>query len=120
MVSDLAEDTSRTPKAVQETRVIYMTEYRFRWWPARKQADLTPSIAFEAPSPQHGVALALQRFVELGCDVNAVGAHIDVIDGDGARHTVLIEEVLDWLKDSQQVDFVERHGLAPLIRQWQL
>jgi len=96
-----------------------MTEYRFHWWPSGAAAKLSPSISLEAESPRHGTALALQRFVELGCDINAAGAHVDVTEFDGAKHTVLVEEVLDWLKADEQAAFVERHRLAPLLQQWQ-
>jgi hypothetical protein len=96
-----------------------MTEYRCHWWqPAATQA-LTPSVTVDAQSPRHGAALALQRLVELGCDVNAIGAHVDITDADGVKHTVLVEEVFDWLKDDEQAGFVQRHGLATLLQQWQ-
>jgi hypothetical protein len=94
-----------------------MTNYRFHWWPTGATAKLTPSIALEAQTPRHGAALALRRFVELGCDINADGAHVDVTESDGVKHTVLVEEVLDWLKDDERAAFVQRHGLAPLLQQ---
>jgi hypothetical protein len=97
-----------------------MTDYRFHWWPTKASSNLTPSIALEAQSPRHGAALALQRFVDLGCDITAAGAHVDVTESDGVTHTVLVEEVLDWLKQDQQAAFVQRHRLASLLQQSQL
>jgi hypothetical protein len=96
-----------------------MTEYRFHWWPRGSTAKLTPSIALEAQSTRHGAALALQRFVELGCDISAAGAHVDVTDPDGVKHTLLVEEVLDWLKGHEQAAFVQSQRLAPLLQQRQ-
>jgi hypothetical protein len=96
-----------------------MIEYRFHWWPRGTTAKLTPSIALEAQSTRHGAALALQRFVELGCDISAAGAHVDVTDPDGVKHTLLVEEVLDWLKGHEQAAFVQSQRLAPLLQQRQ-
>jgi hypothetical protein len=97
-----------------------MTEYRFHWWPRGSTAKLTPSIALEAQSTRHGAALALQRFVELGCDISAAGAHVDVTDPDGVRHTLVVEEVLDWLKNDEQAAFVQRRHLGHLLQQRQV
>jgi hypothetical protein len=97
-----------------------MSEYRFHWWPSGTGAKLTPSVTLEAPSTRHGAALALQHFVELGCDISAAGAHVDVTDPDGVKHTVLVEEVLDWLKDHEQAAFVQRQNLACLLQERQV
>jgi hypothetical protein len=94
-----------------------MTTYRFHWWPLGEKARLTPGMDVEAQSPRHGAALALQRFVESGCDIGAPGAHLDVTDPDGSKRTVLVEEVLDWLNDDEQAAFVRSHGLAPLLQE---
>ena len=90
-----------------------MTEYRFHWWPTRPAG--TPSVTLEAQSKLQGAALALQRFVQLGCHVDAPLAHLDVTDADGAKHTVLVEEVLDWLQAPEQATFVRRERLGALI-----
>jgi hypothetical protein len=86
--------------------------------PVGGSAKLAPSIALEAQSLRHGAAVALQRFVELGCDINAAGAHIDMTDSDGVKHTVLVEEVLEWLMDEEQASFVQRQRLSSLLQQW--
>lgn len=77
---------------------------------------LTPSVSIDAPSVRHGAALALRELVKLGCDVTAAHAHVDVQDADGATHTVLAEELIDWLSAPEQAAFVEREGLETLVR----
>src|SRR5436190_13406411 len=94
-----------------------MTEYRFHSWQPGIEARLAPPVALDAQSRLHGAALALRGFVELGCDIGAAGAHVDATDADGAKHTLLVEEVLDWLKDREQTAFVQREGLVPLLQQ---
>jgi hypothetical protein len=93
-----------------------MAEYKFHWWAANGHSALTPNVTFAAPSHMHGAALALQRFVDLGCDISAPLAHVDVTESDGARQTLLVEEVLDWLHDPEQQAFVAREGLRDLLR----
>ena len=97
-----------------------MTDYRFHWWHPRVQTDVAPSVALEAQTTLHGAALALLQFVAQGCDMGAAGAHIDVTDSDGAKHTILVDELFDWLKRPEQADFVERQGLATLLQQGQV
>jgi len=53
--------------------------------------------------------------MQLGCDITAPLAHIDVTEADGGKHTLLVEEVLDWLSDPKQMPFVQREGLATLL-----
>ena len=77
---------------------------------------LTPSVSLDAESMRHGAAVALRQLVELGCDVTAPHAHVDVKVADGATHTVLVEEVLEWLRAPGQAAFVEREGLDVLLR----
>lgn len=89
-----------------------MTDYRFHWWPPPRTI---PHVACAAQSAHHGAALALQRFMALGCDLGAPGAHVDFTDAGGNTHTLLVDEVLDWLKEPQQAGFVEREHLAPLV-----
>jgi hypothetical protein len=64
----------------------------------------------------HGAALALRHFIEMGCDISVPLAHLDLTESNGAKHMVLVEEVLDWLSDPKQTDFVQREGLAALLR----
>jgi hypothetical protein len=93
-----------------------MTEYRFHGLPAKKQrTPPIPSVSLSAESHLHGAAVALKHFVELGCDITAPLAHIDLSEADGAKHTLLVEEVIDWLHDPKQAAFVAREGLAPLL-----
>ena len=73
-------------------------------------------MALAAESTHHGAALALQRFVAFGCDLGAPGAHVDITDANGGTHTLLVEEVIDWLREPEQVAFVERERLAPLLK----
>jgi hypothetical protein len=77
----------------------------------------TPSVALKAESTLHGAALALRHFVQLGCDITAPLAHVDVTDADGSKHTLLVEEVRDWLSDPKQTAFVQREDLATLFPQ---
>jgi hypothetical protein len=97
-----------------------MTEYRFHWLVQGSRANLTPSVVLEAPTTFHGAALALLRFLDQGCDMGAPGAHIDVSDSDGAKHTILVEELFDWLKRPEQTGFVQREGLAVVLQQGQV
>jgi hypothetical protein len=50
-----------------------------------------------------------------GCDISAPGAHVDITDPAGVKHTVLVEEVLDWLEAPEQTTFVQRERLATLL-----
>jgi hypothetical protein len=93
---------------------VRMTEYRFHWRPSGATRIATPAITLQAESHLHGAALALRQFVELGCDITAPLAHVDMTDSDGARQTLLVEEVLDWLNQPKQVEFIDREGLAGL------
>lgn len=92
-----------------------MTEYRFHWLVQGGHANLTSSVVVEAPTTLHGATLALLRFLDQGCDMGAPGAHIDVTESGGAKHTILVEELFDWLKRPEQTALVEREGLASLI-----
>jgi hypothetical protein len=92
-----------------------MTEYQYHWWPSRTpRPSLTPSVRLQADSHLHGAALALRHFQQLGCDITTPLAHVDVREPDGASQTLLVEEVLDWLNDPKQIDFLRREGLAAL------
>ena len=93
-----------------------MTDYRCHWWPAGAQPVLTPGVSVDAASTRHGAALALRQLVELGCDLTAPHAHVDLKEPDGSTHTILVEELIDWLGDPAQADFVEREGLDVLLR----
>ena len=95
-----------------------MTEYQFHWRPPLNRPANLPSVRLTADSERHGAALALRHFVQLGCDMNAPLAHIDTIEPDGVKHTLLIEEVLDWLQDPKQTAFVQREGLEGLLNSW--
>jgi hypothetical protein len=75
-----------------------------------------PSVEFEAESRLHGAALALRRFAELGCDITNPFAHLDLTEPNGTTHTLLIEEVLDWLNHPEQIDFIRRQHLAALLQ----
>ena len=93
-----------------------MTEYRFHWWPTGTNMTPCPSITLRAESHLHGAALALQHFMQHGCEIGAPLAHVDLTEPDGVKQTLLVEEVLDWLGDPQQSAFIQREGLADLLR----
>jgi len=91
-----------------------MAEYRFH----SKSSAATPSIptvTLQAESHFHGAALALRQFVQHGCDLASPLAHVDMTESDGSKQTILVEEVLEWLQDPKQRDFIEREGLATLL-----
>jgi hypothetical protein len=88
-----------------------MTEYLFHWLPAGTERLLVPDVRLTADSRLHGAALALRHFKEVGCDLSMPFAHVDITEPDGARHTLLVEEVLDWLSDPKQAAFVRCEGL---------
>ena len=91
-----------------------MTEYQFHWLSATAR-KLTPSVRLQAESHLHGAALALRQFMQLGCDITAPLAHVDLSEEDGARQILLVEEVLEWLNDPKQADFIHRERLDALL-----
>ena len=91
-----------------------MTEYQFHWWPPRTAAAL-PGVRLRADSHLHGAALALRQFAQWGCVITAPLAHVDVTEPGGVKQTVLVEEVLDWLRHPNQAAFRQREGLGDLI-----
>ena len=93
-----------------------MTEYHFHWWHPQSERAASPSVSIAAPSQLQGAALALRHFVELGCDIHAPLAHVDVMEANGATHTLLVEEVLDWLNDPERIYFVHHEGLGVLLQ----
>ena len=92
-----------------------MTEYRFHWSAPEASRPVTPSVTLQAESHLHGAALALRQFVALGCDITAPLAHVDITESNGVKQTLLVEEVLDWLNEPKQAEFVHREGLAVLL-----
>jgi len=93
-------------------------EYRFHTAPSRETLaakPASPHVTLEAETLRHGAALALLDFVRMGCEVDAPLAHVDVTDAAGTVKTLLVEEILDWLTQPAQRDFVEREGLEFLI-----
>ena len=92
-----------------------MTEYQFHWLPSQRTRGVIPSVRLEAESRLHGAALALRRFAELGCDLATPLAHLDLTEPNGVKHTLLVEEVLDWLNHPEQTDFIDREQLAALL-----
>jgi hypothetical protein len=91
-----------------------MTEYLFHWW-AGTTRTAGPSITLRVASHLHGAALALRQFVDLGCDISAPLAHVDITESNGIKQILVVDEVLDWLRQSQQREFVHREGLAVLL-----
>jgi hypothetical protein len=92
-----------------------MTEYQFHWWPTGTTQTTAQSVRLQAESHLHGAALALQHFMQLGCDIAAPLAHIDMTEPDGGKQTLLVEEVLEWLSEPKQREFIQREGLAVLL-----
>ena len=92
-----------------------MTEYLFHWWHPGAAHSVTPSVKLEARSHLHGAALALRQFVERGCDINAPLAHVDITESSGGKQTLLVEEVLDWLNEPEQTEFIHCEGLTALV-----
>jgi len=92
-----------------------MTEYHFHWRAPDGGATLTPGVRIQAESDRHGAALALRTFMRQGCDLTSPLAHLDLTDASG-RHTLLVDEIVDWLNEPNQAAFVEREGLAVLLQ----
>ena len=92
-----------------------MTEYRFHWWQARSEHPTRPTVSLAAESRLHGAAIALRQFAVLGCDVTCPLAHVDMTEADGTTHTLLVEEILDWLHDPKQRLFVHHECLGTLL-----
>jgi hypothetical protein len=55
--------------------------------------------------------------MQLGCDITAPLAHVDITEPGGVKQTLLVEEVLDWLNEPKQSDFIHHEGLAVLAEQ---
>ena len=92
-----------------------MAVYRFHWWRSGPRQTPVPSVILETESRLQGAALALRHFSQLGCEIGAPLAHVDVTDADGVEHTLLVDEVLAWLNEPTQTAFVQREGLAALL-----
>ena len=92
-----------------------MTEYQFHWRPSQATRASIPSVRLDAESRLHGAALALRQFAELGCDLTTPLAHLDLTDADGGKHTLLVEEVIDWLNHPDQTVFIRRERLGALL-----
>jgi hypothetical protein len=93
-----------------------MTEYRFHSRPSPRAAAVKASVTLDAESRFHGAAIALREFQQRGCDLAAPLAHVDLTEAGGDTHTLLVEEVLEWLKDPGQSAFVQHENLAVLLR----
>jgi len=92
-----------------------MIEYQFHGRMSANSPAVTASVSLSAESRFHGAALALRNFMERGCDIAAPLAHLDMTGPGGDKHILLVEEVLDWLKDPNQTAFVQHEGLAVLL-----
>jgi hypothetical protein len=92
-----------------------LTEYLFHWWHSGAARAVIPSIKLQAESHFHGAALALRQFMELGYDITAPLAHVDVTESNGVRQTLLVEEVLAWLQEPPQGEFIHRERLSELL-----
>src|SRR5580765_7614701 len=101
-------------RVVQLPRERVMTEYQFHKWPSEGTRATIPRVTLHAESHLHGAALALLHFKQLGCDIGAPLAHVDITETDGTKQTVLVEEVLEWLNSPHQTGFMQREGLAVL------
>ena len=78
---------------------------------------MPPVVTIAAASRLSGAALALRQFAQLGCDLTSPLAHVDVTERDGSEHTLLVEEILDWLNDPKQSLFVHHECLGVLLAQ---
>ena len=94
-----------------------MTQYQFHWLTAARESRLSQSVSLEAKSSRHGAALALRYFKEHGLDILTPLAHIDVTEQSGRKHTLLVDEVLEWLHDPKQTAFVQDEHLAELLQE---
>jgi hypothetical protein len=92
-----------------------MTEYTFHWWSSETKHALSQSVRLEAESHFHGAALALRQFARLGADITVPLAHVEIAEPSGARQTLLVDEVLEWLHGPTQAAFIDREGLAVLL-----
>jgi hypothetical protein len=112
----MLEGQSILAHASISTEELNMTVYQYHWWPSRTaRGSLAPSISLHADSHLHGAALALRHFRQLGCDITAPLAHLDMIEPDGVKQTLLVEEVLEWLNHPHQIDFRHREDLTVLL-----
>jgi hypothetical protein len=93
-----------------------MAEYRLHWMTREKQSRVSEAVTLEADTARHGAALALRHFMQHGCEITTPLAHLDVTEPSGRRHTLLVDEVIEWLHDSQQAQFVENEHLGVLFQ----
>jgi hypothetical protein len=92
-----------------------MTEYQFHWWPTGNAHAMHRTVSLLAETAIQGAALALRYFRQTGCDIEAPLAHLDLIDASGHAHMLMVEEVLEWLKDPRQRFFVHHECLEMLL-----
>jgi len=90
------------------------TEFRLHLW-SPVPGNQIPTTSLEADANLHGAALALREFTRLRYDVTPFGAHIDMERTGGRTHTVLVTEVLDWLRLPAQSEFVAKEHLSALL-----
>jgi hypothetical protein len=94
---------------------VVMTEYQFHWLTAARESRRSQTVTLEAQTPRHGAALALLYFKEHGWDILTPLAHVDVTEQSGRKHTLLVDEVLEWLHDPRQTAFVQDEHLGGLF-----
>jgi hypothetical protein len=91
-----------------------IAEFRLHLW-SRVPGKRVPTATFDAKSSLHGAALALREFTQLGHDITAPGAHIDIEEINGPTHTIMMSEVLEWLRQPEQTEFVKEQNLGYLF-----
>ena len=91
-----------------------MIEYQFHWMTRSGSPAPSPGVKVAAQSDRHGAALALRTFRQRGCDLSAPLAHLDLTEDSGLHRVLLVDEILEWLKQPSQAAFVEREGLQDL------
>jgi hypothetical protein len=91
-----------------------VTAFRLHLW-SRAPGNRIPTATVDAQSNLHGAALALREFTQLGHDITVPGAHIDIEETNGPTHTMMMSEVLDWLRQPEQTEFVEEQNLGYLF-----
>src|SRR5262245_44059523 len=88
-----------------------MVEYHFHWITRSGESASSTVVTVSEQSDRHGAALALRIFRERGCDISAALGHLDLTDDRGFHRVLLVDEVVEWLKQPGQAAFVEREGL---------
>jgi hypothetical protein len=93
-----------------------LTDYKVHLW-ANLPGGHIPSIGFETETEREAAALALLHFRRLGHSWEGVPmAHLEVESSVPATNQYMIRDILWWLKQPEQAEFVKAQKLEVLLQ----